>query len=499
MGIIRDYQPQPQDNILPLEEAAEDLRKPKKRALLVGVEYMTDMTLGKELVLEGSHKDVAAMKNLLIEKYDYNPNDIVVLIDTMDPNQKRPTRDNLIAEMKDLVRGAASGDRFFLHYSGHATQVPNKDKKEEDDMDECIVPCDSTLEHPNLIKDDLMREILVDKLPAGSHLVAIFDACHSASLLDLKHFRCNRVYVPWKSKGRRRSNSRWLPNVRHDAALINTQIIRRRTRRTSKNIVRTRRMTVNRAPCLPSQEEEQLVPPAPASHGTERPQEQPSFQPTCHALPPSRPQRPVIKTEGISLFTKQSTSSKSNTKGRRRRSKTLYQSSSPNFFGDYYPGQSDIICESPVEEFCTGNCRETPSPIVGRRPTLESANNPVSVESPLEQLANVMSLGSCEDSQLTWEDAEGHSMTQMVVDLLSRDPHPTLSDFMIKLSHTMHDRYLHMHRVNKEYKQRKKRWRSKKSRKASPEGDTNGAEISNFQDPQLSSHKPLDMDSRLDL
>ncbi|KAK1223551.1 hypothetical protein PQX77_013573 [Marasmius sp. AFHP31] len=110
-----------------------------------------------------------------------------------------------------------------------------------------------------------------------------------------------------------------------------------------------------------------------------------------------------------------------------------------------------------------------------------------------------MSLGSCEDNQLTWEDAEGHSMTQMVVDLLSKDPHPTLNDFMMKLSHTMHDRYLHMHRANKAFKQRRKRWRLKKSQKASPEGDTNGAEISNFQDPQLSSHKPLDMNSRLDL
>ena len=28
-------------------------------------------------------------------------------------------------------------------------------------------------------------------------------------LADLEHFRCNRVYVPWMNKGRRRSNSRW--------------------------------------------------------------------------------------------------------------------------------------------------------------------------------------------------------------------------------------------------------------------------------------------------
>ncbi|KAK1223552.1 hypothetical protein PQX77_013574 [Marasmius sp. AFHP31] len=95
MGIIRDDQPQPQ--LKPLEEVVEDLRKPKKKALLVGVEYMTDTTWGESLALEGSHKDVAVMKNLLIEQYQYNANDIVVLIDTIEPDQKRPTRDNLVS------------------------------------------------------------------------------------------------------------------------------------------------------------------------------------------------------------------------------------------------------------------------------------------------------------------------------------------------------------------------------------------------------------------
>ena len=51
---------------------------------------------------------------------------------------------------------------------------------------------------------------------------AVFDSCHSCSLLgrfcisfwftanyiilDLEHFRCNRVYVPWRNKGRRKSD-----------------------------------------------------------------------------------------------------------------------------------------------------------------------------------------------------------------------------------------------------------------------------------------------------
>ena len=34
---------------------------------------------------------------------------------------------------------------------------------------------------------------------------AIFDASHSGTLLDLPHHHCNSVYVPWQSKGERRT------------------------------------------------------------------------------------------------------------------------------------------------------------------------------------------------------------------------------------------------------------------------------------------------------
>ena len=69
--------------------------------------------------------------------------------------------------------------------------------------------------------------------------------------------------------------------------------------------------------------------------------------------------------------------------------------------------------------------------------------------------------------------------------LADKDPHPTLKDFMTNLSHAMHSRLLRMHFANKEYKRKKKRWRLRTRRTASPRGDTNGAEISNFQDPQV--------------
>lgn len=69
-----------------------------------------------------------------------------------------------------------------------------------------------------------LKEILVDPLPVGCTLLvrgslfrvcfripiccilqAILDTCHSGTLLDLPHYHCNDVYVPWQSKGERRT------------------------------------------------------------------------------------------------------------------------------------------------------------------------------------------------------------------------------------------------------------------------------------------------------
>ncbi len=36
-------------------------------------------------------------------------------------------------------------------------------------------------------------------------LQAVFDTCHSGTMLDLPHYYCNSVYVPWQSKGDRRT------------------------------------------------------------------------------------------------------------------------------------------------------------------------------------------------------------------------------------------------------------------------------------------------------
>jgi hypothetical protein len=88
--------------------------------------------------------------------------------------------------------------------SGHSDQQPSDDEieVEEDGQDEVIITCDL-----GRIIDNELKYILVDDLPVGCSLTAIFDTCHSGTMLDLPHYHCNDVYVPWISKGNRRTKT----------------------------------------------------------------------------------------------------------------------------------------------------------------------------------------------------------------------------------------------------------------------------------------------------
>lgn len=69
--------------------------------------------------------------------------------------------------------------------SGHGGQTPDLDGDEDDGYDEVIYPVD--FRQAGHIVDDEMHRIMVQGLPAGVRLTAIFDSCHSGSALDLPY------------------------------------------------------------------------------------------------------------------------------------------------------------------------------------------------------------------------------------------------------------------------------------------------------------------------
>ncbi|KAH9963702.1 caspase domain-containing protein [Lactifluus volemus] len=180
----------------------------RRRALLVGISYNGELL--------NAHKDVDRYRNVLLGKYGYRPEDITILKDdSKSPNHLQPTRDNILRELRDLVADAAAGDRFTFLYSGHCNQQPSKDLNEEDFQDDYLITIDN-----EIIIDNELNDILVKPLPTGCSLFALLDACHSGTHLDLPHYYSDSVYVPWRSKGRRRTNSLQNVTVRRNAGFI---------------------------------------------------------------------------------------------------------------------------------------------------------------------------------------------------------------------------------------------------------------------------------------
>ncbi len=138
-----------------------------KRALLVGINRYAVKPLG------GCVNDVLQIQDMLRSKFGFQPSDIRVLTDG------DATRKGIEAGLDWLVapgEGGGAGDVRVFHYSGHGSQVEDKDQEEPDGADECLVPIDAD-RSGYLIDDDLCR--LYGHVPAGSNLTLIMDSCHS--------------------------------------------------------------------------------------------------------------------------------------------------------------------------------------------------------------------------------------------------------------------------------------------------------------------------------
>ncbi|KAM0521834.1 hypothetical protein ACHAPE_002396 [Trichoderma viride] len=152
----------------------------KRKALLIGINYF-----GSKAELKGCINDVHNVSAFLIDKYNYKREDMVILTDDQSEPRMRPTKRNIQDAMHWLVDGARPNDSLFLHYSGHGGQTEDQDGDEEDGSDEVIYPVDfQTAGH---IVDDEIHSRVVKPLQAGVRLTAIFDSCHSATVMDLPY------------------------------------------------------------------------------------------------------------------------------------------------------------------------------------------------------------------------------------------------------------------------------------------------------------------------
>jgi len=156
--------------------------------LLIGINYT-----GSKVALKGCINDVINIKKLLMANgFPDIPEAMTVLTD--EPNSKmKPTRKTIIQAIGWLVKDLQPGDHLFLHYSGHGGLKEDPTGKEETGYDQTILPCDYAT--AGEIIDNDLYDMVVKPLKKGVQLIALFDSCHSGTVLDLPFtYRSNGEY-----------------------------------------------------------------------------------------------------------------------------------------------------------------------------------------------------------------------------------------------------------------------------------------------------------------
>jgi hypothetical protein len=148
-----------------------------KFALLIGINY-----IGQEAELNGCINDIMITRDILISKFGYRSNNIVIL---SDKSNIKPTKNNILRNINNLVDKSNKGfNELWFHFSGHGVQVKDLNGDEKDKLDEAIVPLD--YEKNGFIIDDTLANIL-KKINNNAKLFSIMDCCHSGTILDLPY------------------------------------------------------------------------------------------------------------------------------------------------------------------------------------------------------------------------------------------------------------------------------------------------------------------------
>lgn len=195
LGWIKQQMGDDANQLNVVAESAEKLDIPHNlpvgdRALLIGVDRYY---LGGALNLIGPAQDVENMRQLLISKFHFKPQEIMVL------KGEQATANNIRRAVKEwLIAQSAPGADVWLYFSGHGAFLPdiNGDERENNTLidspaDETILPFDtdmlteqkvgsgSVIYTANHILDDEINEWT--KKLGNRELTVMFDSCHSGT------------------------------------------------------------------------------------------------------------------------------------------------------------------------------------------------------------------------------------------------------------------------------------------------------------------------------
>jgi hypothetical protein len=147
-----------------------------KKALLAGINY-----IGTKIELHGCINDINNTNTFLLSM-GYAQKNIIILTDK---TAAKPTKQNIINNLVNLVNNAKAGDVLWFHYSGHGTTVYDASGDEvETRTDSALCPLD--YQANGIITDDDIRSVLLP-LKKNVKLIIVLDSCYCGTGCDLKY------------------------------------------------------------------------------------------------------------------------------------------------------------------------------------------------------------------------------------------------------------------------------------------------------------------------
>jgi len=190
--------------LAPPSFTAQSMRKPRRRAVLVGINDYPD----PRARLEGCVNDVYLMSSIL-QECDFDPEQIRLCLN------ERATAAGIQERLAWLLDDPLPGDQLVFFYSGHGAQLPTYgDGDLVDHKDETLVPYDFDWTPERSLTDDQIFA-LYSQLPYETQLAMIFDCCHSGGIHragskirgltppdDIRHreLRWNRELGMWQQR-----------------------------------------------------------------------------------------------------------------------------------------------------------------------------------------------------------------------------------------------------------------------------------------------------------
>jgi hypothetical protein len=151
---------------------------PRKLALLVGINEYPET--GEFSALRGCVMDVDLQRQLLINRFGFNPKDILTLTDA------KATRQGILTAFEEhLIKQAKPGDVVVYHFSGHGSRVADPDGDTPEKLNSTFVPVDSTAAAGTRSQGGLVQDIMGRTLfllmyaLQTENVTAVLDSCYS--------------------------------------------------------------------------------------------------------------------------------------------------------------------------------------------------------------------------------------------------------------------------------------------------------------------------------